>query len=734
MARTAAWKAATLVGLLLSVAAAAQDNIGVSIRYKALACPTPTLGTTWAILERDGANRQVEPYLSSLGQGEAGMGVVTSPPFVIAGDAITFTICGHDGQAGGRGENYIALVDARKGNVLRKTEAPLNDAMQERSWDVSRLRGVEARIEVHDGNSDGAYAWLGVGRIDAGPAMAIDFRQGMPEDWDRPQSAANVRYELVAGGIPFERNALAFSLIPETGTAEISCGFAARRLYLLGCTVSAGRALTTYGGIEIHYRAGSADVFPLMCGFTLDGQHKLLSWSKAMYLHPSSDPFQPYLVIAPRDEVIDRIRLVANPARGPIPRITAITCETTAESDRLRPLPDSTPSAQEAAWINSHAVSAASPELAPIMEDIRRAHGMPSAADAAIRFDKHKLDGAFRSEGVAVADLNGDGRLDIAAGSVYYAGPRWKMQPMLGEPQEFSRSAYSDTFLCFPEDVNSDGAMDLVVVGAPGQQTHWLENPGRAGAVWQRHLAVERTGSESPAYSDVDGDGRRELLFMDGERCVMAQPGQDPSQPWDVRAIAGPGDPGSVHGLGVGDVNGDGRTDVLIPSGWWEGPADTAQSPWRFHQAGLYGGAQLCVSDLDGDGDRDVLGSSAHGYGISWSQQTPQGWQAHEIDNSVSQTHALHLADLNGDGLTDFVTGKRFWAHNGGDPGSYEPAVLCWFEQKRGDGRPEWVKHVIDADSGVGLHFQIVDVNGDGLLDVVTSNKKGVHYFQQVRK
>ncbi len=728
------WKVAALLASLSATVAMTVESTDVSARYKALRCAAPTLGTTWAILERDGANRQVEPYLSSLGQGEAGTGAIISPPFVIGEDTITFTLCGHDGQGGGRGENYIALVDARDGKILMKAMAPGNDAMQERSWNVKEFRGREVRIKVRDGNSGGAYAWLGVGWIDAGPAMKINFRQGIPKNWDRPQRTADVRYELVTDGIPFKRNPLAFTLIPDTGTVELPCGFPAERLYFLGCTVAGGKPLNTYGGIEIHYQTGSPDVFPLMYGFTLDGQEKLLSRSKAIHLHPSADPFQHYLVIAPRSEVVERIRLVANPARGPIPRVTAVTCETTVANNRLMPLPQTALPAEEATWIASHSVSADSPRLGPIVEEIRMAHKMPSAAASRIQFRKHKLDGAFRSEGAAVADFNGDGRPDIAAGNVYYAGPDWKMHPMHGEPKEFNRNGYSDAFLCFAEDVNLDGAMDLIAVGYPGQQTHWLENPGKAGGVWKRHLAVPRTGNESPTYIDMDADGRRELVFMDGNRCAVARPGKNPYQPWPIRVIAGDGDPGPGHGLGVGDVNGDGRCDVLIPSGWWEGPADKGQVPWRFHPAPLYGGAQLCVWDFDGDGDNDVVGSSAHAYGIAWCEQTADGWRTHEIDNNISQTHALHLADLNRDGLMDFVTGKRFWAHNGHDPGSYEPAVLCWFEQKRRDGRPEWIKHEIDYDSGVGLHFEIVDLDRDGLLDVVTSNKKGVHYFRQVRK
>ncbi len=342
------------------------------------------------------------------------------------------------------------------------------------------------------------------------------------------------------------------------------------------------------------------------------------------------------------------------------------------------------------------------------------------------------VDSAFRSEGVAVADFNADGQLDIATGNQLHLGPQWKLQPLQDEPVVFPWKGYSDAFLCFDDDINGDGAPDLIVVGFPGQATHWMQNPGQEGQAWKKYLAIEQTGNESPDYVDVDGDGQPELLFMQGSRCAVARPGTDPTKLWEVQLIAGPNDPGAGHGLGCGDVNADSIADVLTPNGWWQGPGKATQESWAFHPVSFFGGTQMCVTDLDGDGDQDVLGSSAHGYGIAWTEQTQEGWQQHLIDESDSQTHAIHLADIDRDGLVDFVTGKRFWAHNGHDPGSYERAVLCWYQQQRAGGTPAWVKHEIDGDSGVGLHFQIVDIDQDGKLDIVTSNKKGVYLFRQL--
>lgn len=365
-----------------------------------------------------------------------------------------------------------------------------------------------------------------------------------------------------------------------------------------------------------------------------------------------------------------------------------------------------------------------------------------SAEEAApkITWKRTQLDTKFRSEGVAAGDFNGDGRLDIAAGSVYYAAPDWTMHVIAEEAREFDPLQYSDTFCNFAADVNGDGYTDLIVVDFPGKETWWFENPGESGDRWTRHAATPVTNNESPTYLDVTGNGRPELLFADGEhRLAYAWPGEDPRELWNLRAISASNAPGTAkfsHGLGAGDVNGDGRTDVITTGGWWEAPADDTGGEWNFHPADLGPNcAQMYVYDFDGDGRNDVVSSSAHDYGIWWHQQTDDGWQRHEIERSFSQTHGMCLADINGDGLPDFVTGKRWYAHGpSGDPGSDEPAVLYWFELQRDGGRPVWTPHLIDRDSGVGTQFEVVDMNGNGLLDVVISNKKGVFYFEQVRE
>lgn len=373
------------------------------------------------------------------------------------------------------------------------------------------------------------------------------------------------------------------------------------------------------------------------------------------------------------------------------------------------------------------------------------------AATGKMVWKKTTLSTIFRSEGCCIADFNNDGRMDITSGSVgYFQSPTrvpgstsaddWTMFTITEEPHEFNPKGYSDTFMNFAEDRNGDGLLDLIVVDFPGKPTWWFENSGRQGGPWTRNQIIPVTNNESPQYLDVDGDGRRELLAgVENNVMALTVPQSHPQAPWKIHPISMSGAPGTErfsHGVGAGDINGDGRNDIVIINGWWEAPANPEETPWEFHPVNFGKPcSQMHVYDFDGDGDADVLSSSAHAFGIWWHEQTAPGeFTTHLIDESFSQTHANVLADINGDGLPDFVTGMRYWAHGGNDPGEDQPPVLFWYELSRKDGRPVWTRHLIDDNSGVGTQFDVADINGDGLLDVVTSNKRGTFVFEQFRE
>ena len=153
------------------------------------------------------------------------------------------------------------------------------------------------------------------------------------------------------------------------------------------------------------------------------------------------------------------------------------------------------------------------------------------------------------------------------------------------------------------------------------------------------------------------------------------------------------------HGIGVGDLNGDGRNDIVTPLGWLEAPADPRSGDWKFHEEfDLVSVGYIYVLDVNGDGRKDLVTSMAHDYGVFWMENLGGGkWAKHVIDDTWSQAHALTMVDLNGDGRPDFVTGKRYMAHNGSDPGEREPLGIYWYEYRPAkDGSIEWIKHIVD--------------------------------------
>jgi len=378
-----------------------------------------------------------------------------------------------------------------------------------------------------------------------------------------------------------------------------------------------------------------------------------------------------------------------------------------------------------------------------------------------------KLDERFRSEGVTAADINKDGTLDVIAGDIWYEAPKagteqhadgtaWKLHEIRMPGEFVAGVGYSNSFASFSGDMNGDGLPDAIIIGFPGDPFHWYQNPGVGEEThWKEHVIWSSACNESPEFEDLNGDGKPEIIIGSQPEAQMGFnviPAADKSaENFGFHAVSTAGNPNEngtfkyYHGLGAGDMNGDGHRDIMIGHGWWQNPGDIMNGrTWDFHpiriktvdgESPLPAVSNIYADDLDSDGDQDLFISSAHAFGVWWVENTGDGpWTLHEIDKSFSQTHAVETVDINGDGQLDYVTGKRFFAHNGGDPGAHDPVVMCWYEVVREKGQaPKITPHNISAGlgTGVGTQFEIHDMNNDKKPDIVLSNKKGVNVLLQ---
>jgi hypothetical protein len=351
-------------------------------------------------------------------------------------------------------------------------------------------------------------------------------------------------------------------------------------------------------------------------------------------------------------------------------------------------------------------------------------------------FTVHRL-GTDHSEAITTLDMNGDGRPDILSGAYWYENPG----PQGGEwkRHQYREAGYLGEYVSdlgeWTIDVNHDGAPDVVTASWMTNGVVWYENPKKLGAEWKRHFITDSYDTEGGSMADINGDGKPDLILAHYVHSAILW--IDFSGPVPVaHHVGGPDQDG--HGVGVADIDGDGKADIISTHGWFK-QIDANKDQWEWHQDFHLGdtGFPIIGYDVLNNGKTDIIFGQGHSYGLYWLEQQGEGasrkWVEHIIDESWSQSHAMTMVDLDGDGEKELLVGKRYRGHNGHDAGSYDPLVIYYYKINRKTGEFTRFPISVNGTAGAGTQFITEDLDGDGDIDIATAGKTGVHFYENLK-
>ncbi len=353
-----------------------------------------------------------------------------------------------------------------------------------------------------------------------------------------------------------------------------------------------------------------------------------------------------------------------------------------------------------------------------------------------LQFRLHTINADSKFSACAVMDVDKDGKLDVVSGGFWYEAPSWKqhfvreVEVINGKPDGYSHLEL---------DVDEDGWTDLVHVNFRSKSIYWLKHPGSSLGEWSKHMVAVPGAMETGRLYDIDGDGKEDVLPNGWEFAawyeVLSASDERSGPLWSRHEIH---PEGAGHGCGFGDIDGDGQGDYIGIHGWAKAPSNARSGPWLWKKEFELGKTSIPIvaDDVDADGDTDLIWSMGHDYGTYWLEQKENNgvrtWQKHLIDSTWSQGHSPLWVDLDQNGIKEFVNGKRFWSHDGKDPGALDPLVIYRYEFDQ--TKKAFIRYTIQSNgpAGVGLDPKAADLDQDGDLDLILPGRSGLYWYENL--